>query len=357
MKQLRNAIFIFLAVFILIYMSGCGHTSKTNKKNTNEIKFDETMVISTEDKYENVYSLNDKTLKLKGKINNIQNVKYIQSNGIKVYVKKISEGLNLTNNYIEIQNGDKSFNIKGNFSYSDVKLSPSGNFIAFRSYKTDDVSSAQGLSVYNTKTGKKVNFDNKVTVSGNLYCWNDDALFYYGVESGDNGYGKIYKYDFKNKSKKVVMDNFTEYCTYFIPMKNGNILYLQNNGSSNNLYYYNTENKSNKIVYLNLDEILDYSKDEKRNVVYIIAKEDGSETSLYNFDLVKEQFKKITYDFPSSVDGEGGISVNSSGEVYFLGFDNLNSIENYIYMYNENDGSINIVSPNKGIYHIIESTK
>lgn len=363
MKFLKKSVlFLFIAIFILEFTACNSGNKKANtgkSSNTEDnIKFSEIMALSKEGNEEKIYSIKDTDFKAVGFLNNVSNINYNKSSNIIAYTNVISQGTNLTKNYIGILYKDKKNDINSEFSYVDSRLSPSGRRIAFRSFSKDSPFSAEGLNVYDTYTGKKIDFDKKVIVSGDLYRWDSgDNLLYYGVETGEKGYGKIYSYDFENSKRKIIFDKFNEYCSFFAPIGNGNFIYIENGLDSNNMYYYDAKNNKSILVGNTIDKVDDFVLDSKNNIIYFIGREKNmNENSLYKLTMADKIIKRITYDFPSIVDETGGMAIDTSGKVYFCGLD-TNSDGNNIYMYLSENNSVNLVTNKSGIYHIIQDSR
>ncbi|MDF2504029.1 DPP IV N-terminal domain-containing protein [Clostridium sp.] len=360
MKYLKKH---FLLLFIIIFMCELTSCGSENKKNTNSdksvpINFSNIMVLSKEGNGERIYSIKNTDLKAVKTLNNVSNINYNKNSNIIAYTNIISQGTDLTKNYISIANNENKNNINSEFSYMDSRLSPSGKRIALRSFSKDSLFSAEGLSVYNTNTGKKIDFDKKVIVSGDLYRWDSqDDLLYYGVEDGQKNYGKIFSYDFKNSTRKIVFDEFKGYCTFFAVIDNDNIIYIENDSGINNIYYYDTKNNKTFLIGNTISSINDYVFDSKNKILYFIGTENSDQdNSLYKLTIDDRNIKRLTYDFPKIVDKTGGMAIDDSGKVYFCGLQPEDSGNN-IYMYIRENNSVNLVTNKAGTYHIIQDSK
>lgn len=363
MKYLKKSVlFLFIGIFILEFTACSNVSKKTNiekSSNTEEtVKFSEIMALSKEGNEERIYSIKDTDFKAVGVLNNISQINYNKSSNIAAYTNIISQGTNFTKNYIQIIYKGKKNDINSEFSYMDSRLSPSGKQIAFRSFSEDSLFSAKGLSVYDTYTGKKIDFDKKVIVSGDLYRWTSDGnLLYYGVEAGEKGYGKIYSYNFENSERKIVFDKFNGYCTFFAPVSNGKFIYIENDFNSNNMYYYDSKNNKSILIGNTIEKVNDYILDNKNNIIYFIGRENMSqENSIYKLTISDKSIKRITYDFPKIVDETGGMAIDNSGKLYFCGLD-INNNGNNIYMYLCENNSVNLITNKSGVYHIIQDSR
>lgn len=360
MNHLKKIIVFLLTILVISQLAACNKKTKDDGNSSkNNIEFSDVMALSQETNSEKIYKLKEKQLLDSGNLVKTQNINYNINKKTTVYTKKIKNGDNLIKNYIEITDKDKTYVLNKDFSYEDLRLSNSGDYIAFRSFSSDDITSAKGLQVYNIKTRKQINFDKKIFVSGNLYQWDDkDTLFYYGIDISKRSYGKIYSSEVEKSQNKVVFDKFNGYCTFFSRFISGDMLYIENDSEKYNMYYYDSK-KDNKIpIATTVENIYNYTLDNKNNILYFIGDDGSSSPALYSFNINTKKIDKLTYDFPNVVDKNGGIAVNNLGYVYFCGNDTLDVDKNKIYMYNNSDKSINLITnESNNSYHIISNEK
>ncbi len=362
MNRLKKTILYIFIIMISIQFTGCyyGHSTKpkVNLQKVN-VKFSEIMALSMEENGEKVYSLKDGDTSSSGTLSRVENISYNIQNKTWVYTKNINNGINLSNNYVIIYNGGKIYNINKSFSYSDVRLSSSSKYIALRSFKSDDIGSAEGLRVFSTNGGEKINFDKSVLVSGALYRWvSKDTLLYYGVEASQSGYGKIYGYDFQSSTRKIVFDKFNGYCTFFLALANGDILYVENDSNVYNMHYYDEKNDKVNIIGNNIEQVYDYVLDSKNDNIYMLGKDGNtSDVAIYRYNLITRKLDRLTYDFPNIIDKNAGIAADNLGNVYFCGMSDEKSITNDIYMYDTSNNSVNLITRTEENYHIISSGK
>jgi hypothetical protein len=361
MNRLKKIIMVSLTILVAFQFTACNNKQKIKNgesSSKSNIKFSDIMVLSEENNTEKIYRLKDKQLLSSSNIVNVQNINFNINKNIVVYTKKIDNGVNLVKNHIEITNKNKTYDINKDFSYEDLRLSNSGKYVAFRSFSKDDITSAEGLQVYDTNTAKKIDFDQQTLVSGNLYRWDsNDLLLYYGIEISKSGYGNIYSYNFNNSRRNVIFDKFNGYCTFFSQFENGDILYIENDLGQNNMYYYDSKNNTETMIGDNIENVYDYALDNKNNILYIIGKDNSTTgTELFRFNASNKKIDRLTYDFPNIVDQSGGIAVDDSEKVYFCG--DSTSYSNKIYMYNNLDSSVNLITNKDDVnYHIISDEK
>lgn len=347
-------------IFTVIFLTSCSKVPAKTEVNQDEltkqeVKVSEIMALAINGDKEKVLKINNKDYTEEENISSVKDLKYNVNSNVKVYLNAISAGRNLTKTYISIFNKEKIFYLKKSFSYMDMRLSDKGSKVAFRSFSNDSLTSPEGVSVYSTVSGKKLNFDKKVIISGDLYRWqDDDNLLYYGITSSKgSSYGAIYNYDFKTNNKSVKFDKFQGYCTYFMPMKNGDIIYIENHGDNNNLNYYDA--KQDKVTFISniIDQIDDFAIDDANSIVYFIGKEAGaSSAALYKLNLNDKQIERLTFDFPAVADKTGGMAIDGSGRVYFCGSE-IEYGASYIYMYNAGNNSTNLITKKSAYYHIV----
>lgn len=362
MNRVKKAIFYIFTIMVATQFTGCNYWQstkpKTNLKKVN-VKFSQVMALSMDDSGEKIYSLQDGNITNSGKLSQVQSIDYNIQNKKWVYTKNTNKGINISNNFVSIENGNNTYTINKSFSYANVRLSHSGNYVALRSYKSDDAGSAEGLGVYSTNGGKKINFDKDILVSGDLYRWtNKDTLLYYGIEASQGTYGKIYGYDFITKSRKVVFDKFNGYCTFFLPLDNGDILYVENDSNVFNMFYYDKQNNGVNLVGNSIEEVTSSAIDIKNNVLYMIGKDGNTgDDALYRYNIITKSLDRLTYDFPSTIDSDGGIGIDSSGKVYFCGKSYSKAINSDIYMYDASKNSVSLITKTQENYFIISNEK
>ncbi len=355
MKKEKMTTCVSLLIIILFSMSACSNLNTNVKtKDKSQInKFYDIMTLSSEGDGEKLYEVGN-SLSNKINVSKIINVDYNLNNNTSVIRNFVSNGSNLTKTNLQIYNGNKEITLNKSFSYSDVILSPKGTKIAFRSFSSDNLSSAEGVSIYSTVNDSKLKFDSDVLISGNLYTFlDDDNILYYGVTNGENDYGKIFDYNFKTNKKTVIYDKFNGYCTFFSALENGNLIFIEQNDSGEVLNYYNKSNNSVSQISSNLSDIYSYVVDEKNNIMYLLGDDSSTgSVQLYSINLTTLKLGRLTYDFPVTADKNGGMAINSLGQVYFCGFMD-NSGNNSIFMYDHSTNSTNLITTTPGQYHIL----
>lgn len=356
-------IYYFILFCSIILLTSC--SKPVQKPNANELsiknpepKLTEVMALSMSDNKESLLKIEGSDLKKGESLSKVKDLCYNITKKVTVYLNILADGDNLTKSYVSILNNKESFQINGSYAYSDLRLSNSGTKLALRSFAKDSITSAEGLSVYSTENGKKLNFDKNVIVSGDLYRWKDDNnLIYYGVDKDTGGYGKIYDYDFKSNKSSVVFDKLQGYCTSFIPLNNGDIIYVENNQDKDSLKYYDSKKQDVTIISETFNSIDNYIVYNTGNEVYVIGEQEGiGGASLYKIGIPDKRLVKLTFDFPKFVDKTGGIAVDSEGKVYFCGTETEYGDAN-IYMYDKNNNSTNLISEESGIYHIAANSR
>lgn len=357
MKHTNKFIYSLLLIITVFSLISCSEKKRLVRTNENKLivkhsDFSEVMALSMEGKTEKIYKINNKSLTQGKVISKVTNINYNISKNISVYNCFNSNGNNLTGNSLIINNDSKNYEIKKSFSYMNTKLSTFGSKLALRSFSKDSLSSAEGLSIYNTANGEKIDFDKDVLVSGSMYSWqDDDNLLYYGIAKGETNFGKIYNYNFKSHLKTVKYDNFNDYCTSFISLNNGDIIYLESGSDTSKLKYYDAKGKTNSLVTLDIESIENYSINN--NTLYFIGKDTNtSEYNLYSISENDKKLNRLTYDFPSNVDKNGGMALDEAGNIYFCG-NNNNQTKNDIYMYDKVNNSTNLLTKSSGDYHIV----
>lgn len=358
MKAFKKLIIIFITFIVILQFTACSSGGAKGEvlPEKNKINFSEVMALSENMDKEKLYSVTDGGISNIASVSNVESLNFNKEKNIIVYLKRINSVGSLVNNYVEIDNNGKVYKINTDYSYDNVILSPDGNYVALRSFSKDDLSSAKGLQVYSTSSGKKVSFDNNTLVSGALYQWTDkDTLTYYGIEAGNAGYGAIFSYNFSKNNRNKIFDKFDGYCTFFAELPSGSVLYGE--GNKSNMYYYDAANFKVSNLLNPADNIYTYVLDGKNGFVYFLGENTGdNQTELFKFDVKGEKVTRITYDFPNVLDKNSGIYVNKQGEVYFCGKASSNDATNNIYVYKPSDASVSLISSdNAENYYILNN--
>lgn len=183
--------------------------------NINIPDYGKPQVVENEEGRSNIYKVTKNSISKAGDTSLVSELAYDAQNKAVVYLHTKSNGTNLVNNDIRIVTPSKEKIFDKFYSASDIKLSPDGNKIAYRSYKKDSYDSAEGLKIYDIKNDRNINMNTNVLVSGSLYEWkNDDEILYYGIKSKTNG--KIYDYNIKKGSESIYFNDINGICMFFI---------------------------------------------------------------------------------------------------------------------------------------------
>ncbi|WP_446899338.1 hypothetical protein ACSVC9_05480 [Clostridium sp. LBM24168] len=353
MKHFTRNIFLIIIFFtIASVFTGCDE--KGDKIKTPLMpKYSDVVVVKSNNGQNVIFNLKEKTLSETGKINNILDMAYNSEKSIYAYIiGKVKNGM-VSGNKIEVINGKFKVELNDFFSAGDIKLSPFGSKIAFRSYTDDSISSAQGMRVYDIENNKYVKLKSEVLISGNLYNWLDEnRLIYYGNIPGRQNSSNIYIYDLKTDSEKIYLEDTNGYCMYFTNI-DGNILYISGIGDDLYLYYYSKENKKVITVDDDIAKIYGSVKDYKNGSIFFIAEQKNGVSAIYEFSYKSGKLNRITYDFPKSIGISSGIAEDEAGNIYFVGSYGGNSEDKMdIFVYSKKDGSISLLSNYEDTYKI-----
>lgn len=338
-----------IITFLTISVIACSCTrEKGSNPDINVPDYGKPQAIENREGRSNIYKAGKKSISKMENVSLVSELAYDAQNKTLVYLETKSNGINLVNNVIKIITPSKEKILDKFYSASDIKLSPDGNKIACRLYKKDSYDSAEGLKVYDIKSNKYVDMHTDVLVSGSLYEWkNDDEVLYYGIKSKSNG--KIYSYNIKKGSESIYFDDINGICMFFLPF-DGDLVYYEKNGDNMTLCYKTGEKKY--VISRNFSDIYEGISDGLNTIYFIASEKDSKKVSLYGFSSDSKELKKITYDFPYSVDECGGIGADKSGNIYFCGFSTGEINKNDIYCYDAHSKSINIISSHSGNYKI-----
>lgn len=348
---LKKLVLVFLCATVLF---GCQHESSRVDIFNFKLPIVTALNINKENNRTDLYKLNNSSLTKIYNANKIISLEYNEKNSVYAYLINKSKGNNLEENIISIETLNNHIVLDKSYTTVDIKLSPEGKRIAYRSFSKDNFNSAEGLKIYDINNNKKAIFKTKVLVSGQLYEWFDDEnLLYYGVSQQDHIEDHVYKYNFMDNSEEIYLDNTGGICTFLKPVNKDDLLYLTTGISATKLYYFNKKNNEKKLLSSKMDEVFDAAYNLEEQMVYFIGKEAGNDAALYRISIKDFKIERITYDFPAQVDENGGIASDKDHGIYFCGLSNDD--KNNIYMYDSSNKSINLVSSRQNNYLLISS--
>ena len=349
-----KCISLIMTIILALTASAC---SKTNDENSqkkiqlNNLEFNDVMIIENKDTKSNIFRVKNNSLE---KANSLQNVSEIVYNkDVSIYTLLIHDEDELKRNSINVLKDKEAWNINGFYYARDLRLSQNSASLAYRSYSTQSLDSAEGLSLYSIEKGKKIELKSNVLVSGNLYHWaNKDEILYYGVHNEDK-IAAIYKYNIQSNVEEIYTKSPKGYYTYFLPYGN-NILILSRDENNNTLYLFDKEKDKAIEVSDSIEEIYDGIYNAVNNTIYFIGVEKNNGVSaLYSVNLSSNKVERITYDFPSEVDPYGGLKIDGEGVVYYCGYTELQGLNNDVFKYNPKDNSNTLISINSSRYRVI----
>lgn len=359
MSLFKKIILAICLGLLMITTSSCSKGKSKisdNEKNINIPNYPNTIIMENKDTKLNIYKTDKEGIAKVDSLNYVSDIIYNNKSSIYTFVTYNESDLAKNNIKVIGKQGEKL--IDDFYLAKDLKISPKGNKLAYRTFKSQSLDSAQGLSLYDIEEDKKIDLQSGVLISGNLYSWiSDEEIIYYGAYSGNGKSTGIFKYNTKDHKEETYLDNIQGYCTYFMYLNN-NILILSKNIEENKLYLYNKENNESINFSVNIENVYDGTFDKDNNLIYIIGSEKNTDiSSLYKIDLNTLKMERVNYDFPKMVDSDGGLHVDSGGLLYYCGFTSLeeNNDKNEVFMYNPKDNSNNLISINPSKYKVTGS--
>lgn len=329
---------------VLVFLSLTSCKSDKEKKEDYVFNFSEISLFSQGTDGVSSFSIKGNAVKKIGILDGVTEFNYQIKNSIYVFLKNIAGEKSLQKNEIIIFKGDKQEKLNDFYTATDIKMSSSGERIAFRNFKDGDIKSVQPLKVYNIKKEKYDKFHTNVLISGDLYQWlDDDTLAYYG--SNDGTHDRICVYDFNSSSEKTIMGGIKGYITFFEIIKDKGILFLQEDGESTKLCYLDLVSGKKNVLTSQISDISNALISSKGNIFFTGYSTEENEDLLYEFNNSDGGLKRINYDFPKKVDKSSGIA-EFDQKVYFCGIDDSNVTS--LYMYNDDNDTVNYISPQKG---------
>lgn len=353
----KTAFFITFFIPILIF-TACGSKEEKLPEVNDLPHYSQVTAIENKDSTAEVFKIENNALYNIGNTEKIVDMVYNIKNSAYIYSVNIAKGENLDNNKLVIIKDKKRKELKDFYSAVDLRINSSGDKLAFRTFSKDAQESAEGLKIYDINNKKYIDIKSKVLISGNLYQWIDEnKIIYYGGIEGQKNSNKIYSYDFNSNKEEVYLDNIDGYCMYFTPI-NKDILFLARQGDKLKLYYYDSTDKIAKSVAENIEEIYKSIADFKNGHIFLVAGKSGGNIALYQFSTDSLQLERVTYDFPKQIDILSGMGVDEQGNVYFSGMqDEEKTDQKDVFMYNNKDHSINLISSHEGKYSVYSSVK
>jgi len=353
----KTTFFITFFITILIF-TACGSKEEKLPEVNNLPHYSQVTAIENKGSDAEVFKIENSTLYDIGTIENIIDMVYNIKNSAYIYSISIAKGQNLDNNKLVVIKDKKRKELKDFYSAVDLKINSLGDKLAFRTFSKDAQESAEGLKIYDINNKNYIDIKSKVLVSGNLYQWIDEnkIIYYGGIEQEKNS-AKVYLYDFSSNKEEVYLENMDGYCMYFTAI-NKNVLFLIRQGDKLKLCYYDNADKKNKAISENIEEVYRSMEDLKNGNIFLFAGEYGGNRSLYKFSTENLKLERITYDFPKQVDILSGMGLDEEGNAYFSGIQNEEEKDKKdVFMYNNKDHSINLISSHEGTYNVYSSVK
>ncbi|MBU5482962.1 hypothetical protein KQI86_01405 [Clostridium sp. MSJ-11] len=356
MSSIYKFISLVMTMLLALTASSCSRTNEEHfetKVTVTNFKFNDVIIMENKDVKSNIYKINNNSLAKVDSLEYVSEIAYKKDASL--YILLLHDENEIKKNSINILKNDKVSNINEFYYAKDLRISPKGGNLAYRSYSSQSLDSAEGLSLYGIDTREKIQFNSSVLVSGNLFHWiNDDEILYYGV-CDETRTTAIYKYNVKDNKEEIYTKLPKGYYTYFLPYEN-NLMILSRDLNKNTIYLY--ERDSDKIISISesIEEIYDGVYNKMNNAMYIIGLEKGSDLpALYSINLENNKVERITFDFPVEADPYGGLKVDDEGSVYYCGYTGLDGQNNEVFKYNPKDNSNSLISINPSKYRIIGS--
>lgn len=348
MIHIEKILFYLIIIIINLNLIGC------NKDTTNEKVLDKSYsdVIILEKKEDNtisVYNAEKDMLKEVDKIPLTSEVVYNNSEKKYVYLRHHQE--DTKKNYIEILSSKRQKKIDNFYFSKDLKISPKGSKLAYRSFKDSSIDTAEGMKIIDTDKGSEIRLKNSSIVSGNLYNWiGEDEILYYGILEKDNiRQIGIFKYDFKKEEEELYVKDIDGFCTYFSPIED-NLLILTTLGEKTKLYLKGRDKE--KFISDNIENIYSSVYDKENKRIFLIASQRYINIpAIYEINLKDYSLEKINYDFPKEVDMYGGLKLDSNGLLYYCGISEEYG-KNDVYVFNSKDRSNSIITIYSSEYNI-----
>lgn len=348
MIQIEKVLFYLFLIIINLNLIGCNRNT-INEKVLDKNYSDVIVLEKKEDNSMSIYNAENDTLKEVDKIPLASEVVY--NNLEKKYVYLYHNKEDIKKNYIEILSQKGKKKIDDFYFAKDLKISPNGGKLAYRSFEESSMDTAKGMNIIDVDKGRKIKIKSSSIVSGNLYNWIDeDTILYYGIlDNKENRQIGIFKYNFKDEKEEIYVKDIEGFCTYFFPIED-DLLILSTSGDKTHLYLKGKQKE--EIISNKIENIYKSVYDKKNKKIYLIASEKYINIpSIYEIDLKDNSIEKINYDFPKEVNIYGGLKLDSNGLLYYCGVSEEYG-KNDVYVFNAKDRSNSIITIYPSEYNI-----
>lgn len=352
MKKLTICILLFS--IISIFFTGCGTNINEQNINENIPHYGQVTAVLNSEELSYIYDVKNNEMKKIGSSKEKIKELSVSDSGTIAQIIYMGAGKNLDSTHIIVYINGKELLLKNFFAASDIILNPAGKMLAYRSYNSDSLGSAQGLQIFDIDAKKTSKVSKKVMTSGNVYTWQgNDNIVYYGVEDGDNSYGKLYIFNVPQNKESIYFDGLQGYCTRILPVNNG-IVYFENNNNDNAVLYYLDENKKKKKITSEISTIYAMAYNNLSDEIIAVGRSENEyKTTLYSISMSTHAVKRVVYDFPEIVDANTTLATDSNGYVYFTGrMNDKSTLESDVFSYDYRSKTISILSEQSGDYKL-----
>ncbi len=329
----KRPIYILIVLGFSFILTACGQKKVQNNELTSNkveaIKVQNGAVLLEENGKYNTLNFVD------GRYSNLKNkdivIEYNKESGTYVFMR---DG----KHYIYYNGREKEIT---DVNYNFIKISPDGNYVSYMIYDN-----GYKLKVLSLKDNKEININSKVAISGELYDFiNKDNIVYYGVSS--DGVNGIFTFNLKTNKEELLYKLDSGYAE-FLKGENNEVIILQQTADNKRiLKRISKENKSVENISNKFEDVKDIIK--VSDMYYVLGTAINDSPSVYKINKGKVQ--RLVYSFPSSIDLKKGLSIDSNGNILFIG---SNSNENNQEVFSYKNESISIVSNIEGKYDFIK---
>lgn len=215
---------------------------------------------------------------------------------------------------------------------NSFNMSPGGKYLLF--FRNEEYCKLQVLSL---ESGKLLDLNIDVSISGKYVDWLDDhTLVYYGVRDKDKT-NAIFTYDLNSKKEDIYLKLEEGYIEYIKSLDDGVVYSVGNFNGEKKLIKISVEGKNSEVLSTDIKKVYDLI--ELDGVYYILGSFKNSDYALYS--LSNGVQKRITYSFPSNIDLNKGLSKTKDGSILFIGSNNID-FKQEIYK-STKDGAVSLI--------------
>ncbi|WP_143314375.1 hypothetical protein [Clostridium sp. HBUAS56017] len=212
----------------------------------------------------------------------------------------------------------------------DLKLSPNGKYLSY--FRKEE--NILKLNIISLKDGSLIEIKSNVAISDTYLDWVDeDTIIYYGIsEDRVNG---VFKYNVSDEKEDLFYKLDGGIVQFVKNIQTGVICIEETIDNVKVVKFLDKDGTEKGILPPDITYISDIITDGTD--YYFLGKVKGNNNSLYR--IHNNIIKRMVFDFPAKIDYDKGLSMDSKGNILFIGSSSKNSKNEEIYKVTK-EGSI-----------------